>query len=634
MLKKNLVSLGVAAALGLACVHATAAPGVYNRAIEVVGAGAVSDPLMAVEANRGAIVNRLVSDHAEALVANGIDATAFRAALLSLRADHLLAASLVSSVQEVTQIVGQAPADGTALQRFVAMTPTVPTSMASLPSAEAYVVREGDTLSIVKASQMQLGAGSTLVGYFAPATTSLYAGSTLEKFSPKDGSGSGPNSWIGYTAGSNVANATGSAVAAGTFNSAVNTNASVFAGQSNVASGVSSLVIGGFDNRATAIDSIVGAGAGNRATGARSVVVGGGYNLASGQWSFIGGGGRQTGSGAAGAAAQDHIASGDFSAIAGGQANRATAGYTFIGGGNGNQVSVSLSSVAGGNNNIINGSAYGFIGGGDSSVVSGDSAVVAGGWNNTASGAQSSIMGGKGNTASGSGSAILGGYSNVASTNSTAGGNRAKANYTGAFMWADSTALDFKVQASEFTGGGAGWVDATNTFNVRATGGAWFVTAVDGTTGRPTAGPYVAPGSGTWSVSSDRNLKEDFVAVDTRLTLEKVVALPMTTWRYKTENGVRHIGAMAQDFKQAFDVGTDDRSITTVDADGVALAAIQGLYALVKEKDAQIDELKQRLAAVEASQGDVKAMKAVLIDLLRERANGVTKARFAPDAIH
>jgi trimeric autotransporter adhesin len=33
---------------------------------------------------------------------------------------------------------------------------------------------------------------------------------------------------------------------------------------------------------------------------------------------------------------------------------------------------------------------------------------------------------------------------------------------------------------------------------------------------------------------------------------------------------------MAQDFHAAFDLGTDERHIATVDADGVALAAIQG----------------------------------------------------------
>jgi hypothetical protein len=57
---------------------------------------------------------------------------------------------------------------------------------------------------------------------------------------------------------------------------------------------------------------------------------------------------------------------------------------------------------------------------------------------------------------------------------------------------------------------------------------------------------------------------------------------------------------MAQDFCAAFGVGEDDTHINTVDADGLALAAIQGLYHLVQEKDARITALEARLAALEA----------------------------------
>jgi len=57
---------------------------------------------------------------------------------------------------------------------------------------------------------------------------------------------------------------------------------------------------------------------------------------------------------------------------------------------------------------------------------------------------------------------------------------------------------------------------------------------------------------------------------------------------------------MAQDFYAAFGVGEDDKHISTVDADGVALAAIQGLYQLVREKDAQITAQQEQIAALEA----------------------------------
>ena len=61
----------------------------------------------------------------------------------------------------------------------------------------------------------------------------------------------------------------------------------------------------------------------------------------------------------------------------------------------------------------------------------------------------------------------------------------------------------------------------------------------------------------------------------------------------------KHIGPMAQDFHAAFELGTDDKTINTSDAQGVALAAIQGLYQLLQEKDAEIADLEARLAVVE-----------------------------------
>ena len=74
----------------------------------------------------------------------------------------------------------------------------------------------------------------------------------------------------------------------------------------------------------------------------------------------------------------------------------------------------------------------------------------------------------------------------------------------------------------------------------------------------------------------------------------------MATWSYKSEHDVRHIGPMAQDFYAAFNVGTDDKHIATVDEGGVALAAIQGLNQKLDEKDAEIQQLKQSVAQLQA----------------------------------
>jgi hypothetical protein len=100
----------------------------------------------------------------------------------------------------------------------------------------------------------------------------------------------------------------------------------------------------------------------------------------------------------------------------------------------------------------------------------------------------------------------------------------------------------------------------------------------------------------TWANGSDRNSKEDFAVINPRTVLEKVSALPITEWKYKVEaDGTEHLGPMAQDFHAAFGLnGTDDKHIATVDEEGVALAAIQGLNQKLNEKDAEIQDLKRQ----------------------------------------
>jgi hypothetical protein len=99
---------------------------------------------------------------------------------------------------------------------------------------------------------------------------------------------------------------------------------------------------------------------------------------------------------------------------------------------------------------------------------------------------------------------------------------------------------------------------------------------------------------------SDRNRKENFAAVDGEAMLAKVVALPITSWNYTFEDpSVRHIGPMAQDFKAAFDVGATDKAIAKVDADGVALAAIQALQKRTVALRDENEQLRARLAELE-----------------------------------
>lgn len=85
--------------------------------------------------------------------------------------------------------------------------------------------------------------------------------------------------------------------------------------------------------------------------------------------------------------------------------------------------------------------------------------------------------------------------------------------------------------------------------------------------------------------------------------LTALAALPISRWNFIGDAATPHLGSMAQDFHTAFGLGTDDKHIATVDADGVALAASQGLNQKLSEqeirlknKDSAIQELRQAVA--------------------------------------
>ena len=93
---------------------------------------------------------------------------------------------------------------------------------------------------------------------------------------------------------------------------------------------------------------------------------------------------------------------------------------------------------------------------------------------------------------------------------------------------------------------------------------------------------------------SDRNQKKNIAPVDTAAILDKVGRLPISSWTYLKEPAdVRHLGPMAQDFRSTFGLGDDDRTYYAVDAQGVALAAIQALNRLVTTQEARIERLER-----------------------------------------
>ncbi len=332
------------------------------------------------------------------------------------------------------------------------------------------------------------------------------------------------------------------------------TNATVSGGADNAATGPFSTVAGGSSNDATGEASAVGGGFANQATQIDSAVAGGSENVASGAGAFIGGG-------------SQNIASGNYSVTTGGLTNESAEIYASIGGGN------------------LNFSA-------------GDGSTISGGYFNDASNIDAAVGGGSENIASGVASIIPGGSQNTAAGDlsfASGFGATVDAAHDGAMLMADGRQFFFfSARANEFA--------------VRATGGVRLVTGINtGNNGVPSAGVALNPGSGTWLSLSDRNAKENIEPVDGREVLEKVAALPLNEWNYKSQDETeRHLGPMAQDFHASFGLGPDDVHIADLDLGGVALAAIQGLYTQVKEENAQLK------SALDAKSAEIAGLQAQL----------------------
>ena len=74
--------------------------------------------------------------------------------------------------------------------------------------------------------------------------------------------------------------------------------------------------------------------------------------------------------------------------------------------------------------------------------------------------------------------------------------------------------------------------------------------------------------------------------------LQKLAAMPIRTWSYKAQDAaVRHAGPTAQDFHAAFGLGEDARRISTIDADGIALAGVKALEARSRALSDRADAL-------------------------------------------
>jgi hypothetical protein len=158
--------------------------------------------------------------------------------------------------------------------------------------------------------------------------------------------------------------------------------------------------------------------------------------------------------------------------------------------------------------------------------------------------------------------------------------------HDGAFVYADSSTPEFRSTAS-------------NQYSVRATGGVRLVLAIDG--GDSPTWTCAVESGGSWACSSDRAQKQNLLRLDGREILSRLATLPVYEWNPRGANAhVRHFGPTAQDFHAAFGLGESALRIGQQDADGIALAAIQGLHDELRERDRRLADqaaLLQQLAA-------------------------------------
>jgi len=260
-------------------------------------------------------------------------------------------------------------------------------------------------------------------------------------------------------------------------------------------------------------------------------------------------------------------------------------------------------SVALGNNVAATGAAAVALG--DRTLASGVAAFAAG-FDTTAAGESSVALGesavasgigataiGLGPTATGIASLATGSNTSASGTRSTAMGvNASTAGHAGSFVYGD---------ASTVGSGGLVENDVANQFMVRAAGGYKLFSNAARTTG-----VLLAPNASAWSSLSDRHSKHRFEPLDGETVLARLAAMPVQTWSYKAQgDAIRHAGPTAQDFHAAFGLGEDPLRISTIDADGIALAAARALEARTRS---QADELSALRAEVDALRRLVSAL--------------------------
>jgi hypothetical protein len=327
---------------------------------------------------------------------------------------------------------------------------------------------------------------------------------------------------------------------------------------------------------------------------------------------------------------QDNTVSADY-AVSFGQGN-VVSGDASIVSGYGNTVASAVSvvngnanTVSGGDNLVVGQGAT--VNGADNAVFGvgqyaiGNDILVSGG-NNVAMGNESVAIGGTAGACNGFDFAL--GYyvtTDPAMQNTTGfavppcSEVTTPVGHTGSFIWGDLSPS-------------AAWTSSQhdNEFRVRAQGGIALRTSANANSNLGVSGATgcdLPGGSGTWSCSSSRTIKENFMRLNGKDVLARLRAMPVTTWNYIAEGkDARHLGPVAEDFYTAFGLGSSNTMVGVNDLAGVGLAAAKALDERTQALDAQTQALKQQNALLKKQ---VSALTARLGRL--EKANAASSAK-------
>jgi hypothetical protein len=282
-----------------------------------------------------------------------------------------------------------------------------------------------------------------------------------------------------------------------------------------------------------------------------------------------------------------------------------------------NTTASALSSTAFGSGTTASG-AFSTASGNGTTAVGQESVAL--GRQTTAAGAHAFSMGDQ-SSAAGGNSVAFGAFSRASAFESVAMGLRVTAAGNGGVaLGSDATATAGSFVFGDRSTNGVVAGILPNQFTVRAAGGAYFYSSSVTTYAVSTPGVQLLPGTFAWSSVSDANAKENFRELSDDDVLARIAGMPVRQWNYKTQGaGILHMGPTAQDFHRAFGLGEDPLRISTIDADGVALAGVHALESRTRELRVESAALREQVAVLTRENDDLRARLARLEALLDKR---------------